>query len=304
MTNEANSTQVPSIYRQAFEQVKAEIAAIPEHEFLNISLDIPATVITAQGVYPEVIALRDEFLRHLPTFDIAKVDKLETYALAMFCAQADHKAATEPSASVAELVNAAVSTRAVLLADVNSLIAHGLLAPGVIGGLQGTNGYKNVMMDLGTLTGILRKYAAKVAGRTSIRPEELAEAEDLASKLGKAVGLREQSPQLIAEAARIRQAAFTLFVKTYEEVRSAVQYLRRAEGDADSILPSLYLSRGLRKKVVEDDSEIVVPPAAGNTSGSTGTQPAASAGAAGSAPATNAKPAAGGDASDAGPFMH
>jgi len=77
---------------------------------VNISLDIPATVITTQGVYPEVMALRDDFVRHLPTFDVAKVDKLETYALAMFCAQADYKAATDPPASVTELVNTAIAT--------------------------------------------------------------------------------------------------------------------------------------------------------------------------------------------------
>jgi hypothetical protein len=34
-------------------------------------------------------------------------------------------------------------------------------------------------------------------------------------------------------------AAFTLFVRTYDDVRAAVQFLRRAEGDADSIMPSL-----------------------------------------------------------------
>lgn len=210
MTTETNQPQVPSVYRQAFDQVKNEIAAVPEQKLVNISLDIPATVITTQGVYPEVIALRDDFVRHLPTFDVAKVDKLETYALAMFCAQVDYKAATDPPASVTELVNTAIATRAILFADVNSLIAHGLLTPGVIAGLQGTNGRKNVMMDLGTLASILRLHTAKIAERTSVRQEELSAAEDLANKLGKALGLREQSPQVIAEATRNRQAVYTL----------------------------------------------------------------------------------------------
>ena len=296
MTTDTNQTQVPSIYRQDFDQVKDEIAAIPEQEFLHVSLDIPATVITAQGVYPKVIALRDDFVRHLPTFNVAKVDKLETYALAMFCTQADYKAATDPPTSVTELVNTAVATRAVLLADVNSLIAYDLLAPGAINGLQGTNGHKNVMMDLGTLASILRNHAAKIAERTTVRPEELSAAEDLANKLGKALGLREQSPQVVAEVTRTRQAAFTLFVNTYDDVRAAVQYLRRAEGDADSIIPSLYLSRGLRKKaVVENDGETATT--ATEKSTSTPNNPATTAN-------TTTKPTSTNDASDAGPFMH
>jgi hypothetical protein len=298
MANETNQTQIPSIYRQAFEQVKGEIAAITEQQFVHVSLDIAATVITTQGVYPEVIELRDEFVKHLPTFDIAKLDKLETYALAMFCAQADFKAATEQPASVTELVNTAVATRAVLLADVNALIAHGILAPGVIGGLQGTNGHKNLMMDLGTLASILRKYASKVAERTSVRPEELSAAEDLANKLGKAVGLREQSPQVIAEATRTRLAAFTLFLNTYDEVRAAVQYIRRAEGDADSIIPSLYLNRGLRRRVSDQtEEEVTTPTTSTETATPAATKPATTAN-------NNTKPVTTVDASEAGPFMH
>jgi hypothetical protein len=116
MATESIQTLAPSIYRQAFEQVKGEILAISEQEALHVSLDIAASVITTQGVYPEVAALREQFVSHLPMFDISKVDKLETYALAMFCTHVDFKAATEPPASLSELVNTAVVTRAVLLA--------------------------------------------------------------------------------------------------------------------------------------------------------------------------------------------
>jgi len=293
MTQDINNGPAASIYRQAFEQVKGEVQAIPEDNFLTVSLDIPATVITVQGAYPEIIALRPEFVTHLPTFDISKLDKLEVYALAMFCTQADYKAATEPPPSLVELVNSAVETRAVLLSDVNSLISRGLLAPGVISGLQGINGYKNLMMDIGTLAGILHKYAAKIADRTSVKPEELSAAEDLANRLGKAVGLREQSPQIIAEAARNRQAAFTLFLNAYEEVRTAIHYLLRNAGDADSIAPSLYANRGLRRKPADNSEDS--PPAADPAS-PTGSQPNTS-GANATAPAKT-------DPSDSGPFMH
>ena len=188
----------------------------------------------------------------LPNFEISKLDKLETYALATLCTHAEHKAATEPPATLVELANQAIATRAVLLADVNSLISRGLLAPSAVDGLQGVHGYKNVMMDICTLASVLKKNATKIAERTSVRREELTTAEDLANRLGKAVGVRDQSPQTVAEAVRNRQAAFTLFIKAYEEVRAAVQYLRRKQGDADSIAPSLYLSRGQRKKTADE----------------------------------------------------
>jgi len=292
-TNNTNRDAVPSIYRQAFEQVKEEIQSFPEENFVAITLDIPATVITVQGAYPKIYELRPDFVTHLPTFEISQLDTLEVYALAMFCTQADYKAATEPPASLTDLVNSAVETRTVLLADVQSLISRGLIPAGVVDELQGVNGRKNLMMDIGTLAGILRKYATKIADRTSVKPEELSAAEDLANRLGKAVGLREQSPLIIAEAAHSRQAAFTLFHNAYEEVRTAIQYLRRKEGDADSIAPSLYANRGLRKKTTDNNEDN--PPAPGPTS-PTGNQP--------NTPGTNPTPAAKADEAESGPFMH
>ena len=209
----------------------------------------------------------------------------------MFCAHADYKAATEPPASLDDLVESATETRKVLLADLNSLIAYGLLAPSVLDGMQGGNGYKNVMTDVATAASILRTNAAKVAERTTVKPNELAAAEDLANKLGKALGLRGQSPQIVAEADRNRKAAYTLFVKAYEDVRSAVQFLRRHEGDADSIVPSLFANRGTRKKASDDNTNkpdspapVVNPPAPAQ-------------------PGNNGTPAAKVTSSDHGPFV-
>jgi hypothetical protein len=168
------------------------------------------------------------------------------------------------------------------------------LAPEVIDDLLGVNGYKNVMTDLGTLASIHRAHAAEIAERTTVKPAELAEAEALATKLGKTVGVRELSPQVIAQATRNRQAAFTLFMKAYEEVRAAVQYVRHHEGDAGSIIPSLFAGRGGRKKAVDkgDDkpqTPVPVPPVTNPTN----------------SPTTNpTQPAKVADISEHGPFMH
>ena len=189
----------------------------------------------------------------------------------MFCAHIDYRAALDPPAELAGLVKTAIAKRAILLADVNMLIAYGLLAPEALDGLLGVNGYKNVMTDLGTLASILRTDSIIIAERTTVKPAELAAAEDLATKLGKTVGTRNRSPHVIAVATRNRQAAFTLFMKAHEEVRVAVQYIRHHEGDADTIMPSLFAGRGGRKKstsVTADKSNthapspapVVVPP--------------------------------------------
>ena len=56
---------------------------------------------------------------------------------------------------------------------------------------------------------------------------------------------------MVAAATEQRPRAFTLLLlRTYEEARSAIGYLRRREGDAESIAPSLWANKG-RRKVTE-----------------------------------------------------
>ena len=45
-----------------------------------------------------------------------------------------------------------------------------------------------------------------------------------------------------------RTRAFVLFVRCYDEIRRAVSFLRWNEGDADTLVPSLYAGRGGRGK--------------------------------------------------------
>ena len=293
---QSNIDPALSIYRQAFEQIRPEVEAVQDENFIQIAVDIPSAAVTTQGAYAQIVALRPEFVEHLPKFDISLVDKLETYALAMFCAHMDYRAAVDPPAELAALVEKAIAKRAILLADVNTLIAYGLLAPEVVNELLGVNGYKNVMTDLGTLASVLRTNADRIAERTTVKPAELAEAEDLATKLGKTVGVRELSPQAIAQVTRNRLAAFTVFMKAYEEVRAALQYLRHHEGDGDHIMPSLFAGRGGRKKSTDDPTDKPNTPTASPGTGTTNqpTTPTAN-------PAQPAKVAA---TSESGPYMH
>ena len=249
-----DSSQLPR-YRRAFETILSEIQSVPEKDFVAITLDIPAAVFTVLGAWPEILALRPQFVQYLPSFDMVKFDKMETYTLALMRANTEYKTATEPPAALTALANSATETRRVLLADVNSLISRGLLSDSVLDSLQGVNGYKNVVVDITTLAEILKKNAEKIADRTSVKPDEIYAAENLADQLGTAIGLREQAPQVIAEAVRNRNAAFTLFIDTYEEIRTAIGYLRHKEGDADTITPTLYTGRGpSKKKPAEDNS--------------------------------------------------
>jgi hypothetical protein len=55
--------------------------------------------------------------------------------------------------------------------------------------------------------------------------------------------VREQGPAAIAATAANRQRAFSLFIRTYEQARRAIAFLRFKEQDVDRIAPSLYGGR-------------------------------------------------------------
>jgi hypothetical protein len=60
--------------------------------------------------------------------------------------------------------------------------------------------------------------------------------------------------QLETYATLERQQAYTQFVKTYDQVRRVVSFLRWDDGDADDIAPSLYAGRSSKKKPEVDAS--------------------------------------------------
>jgi hypothetical protein len=67
-----------------------------------------------------------------------------------------------------------------------------------------------------------------------------------------AVGLKEQAPVKLGEAAQRRRRAFTLLIQAYDDARRAIVYLRAKSGDAAQIAPSLYAGRRGRRRAAEE----------------------------------------------------
>lgn len=235
-------------FRAAFATLLAEIRAVPEREFASINVDISSSVTTALGAGGAIRKLREQIVREAPCFDIALVDRLELYALALGHAHTAFQTATATPVLLTKIVNEGLQWRMVLVNDATTLISRGLLKAGVLGELKGVNGYKNVAFDLFALSNVYRKRWESIADRTSMQRQELDQVENLADQLLTAVGEREHTPATVAQAVRDRKAAFTLFIKAYDEIRAVIAFVRRKQGGADTIAPSLYARRSTKKK--------------------------------------------------------
>ena len=251
VTHEPSTTapdvSAAALQRVAFQELEEEIAAVDPEDFVTINVDLPGIVTTIRGYFSRIASYRDA-ASELPAFDISAFDKLEVTTLAVGGAHLHYVAASGPAEPVQPLVDELTKQREVLLTDVTALAKRSLIDGDRLKQLQGTNGFKNLVYDVLLLCTLLREKWSTVSSRTAVRIEEIDAAENKADRLGAALGSREAGGNDVPAATALRQAAYTLFVRRYDQVRRAISFLRWDEEDVEHIAPSLYAGRGGRPK--------------------------------------------------------
>ncbi|MET0790035.1 MAG: hypothetical protein ABW061_00815 [Polyangiaceae bacterium] len=280
------------LYREAYEQVLAASQALSPDELVQINIDVPSAVTRSTGVIPKIMALRDQVRKELPEFDISHFDQLQMHTFATAHAHAAFLAASAPPEELVALNERGTKLRDTLYTDALALSNRGIISGDRIAAFKANNGYKNIAFDLLGLASLLRQNWDKISGKTALELSELDEAERVGKQLVGAVAVRENSPAVIAAVQAQRERNFTLFTRSYDQVRRALSYLRWNDDDVDLVAPSLYKGRGGRGK---DTTEPDPDPDAPTAPTGTPTAPAGTptpAGASGAGPAAPANPVA------------
>ena len=84
--------------------------------------------------------------------------------------------------------------------------------------------------------------------RSAARTAELQRVDELAAGILAGLRRRATPDPAVEAAADMRNRAFTLFTRGYDQVRRAVVFLRWNEGDADQLVPSLYAKHHRARK--------------------------------------------------------
>lgn len=259
---------------EVFEKVRADFAKFEPEELLQVNLDVPSAVSTILGVAPKVKALREQIQKDLPNFDLAAFDKLEDYALAFKFANTSYLMASRPQDDLIALSEEAAQLRDMLAADAQALSKRGLVDGGPLAKLKGANGYKNIAEDLEMLSQTMHNSWTKIQGKSATTMEDVETASKMSTRLMRIVGEREEAPTVLANATDLRLRAFTLLIRTYDDARRAVTYLRSREGDADVIAPSLYPGRPRKRGGTEPDAPGTDPSAPSGGPGTSAPAPA------------------------------
>lgn len=220
-------------------------------------LDLMRVVTRALGVAREIDALGLRVPEEMPEVDPLCFTELADRALAAAYAHAEHL--VRPRTKFLALLKEAKRTRTVLRASAKALEESGFLAQEVPP-VTGTNGYRNVATDLQVLVRLFEAHFPDLSGKWVTTAADLEAAKLLVARLMDAESFRRQ-PSTSPVTADIRRRAFAYLIHSYDDVQRAVGFVRRREGDADRIAPSLY-ERGARKKEKEAKPAVESPPGA------------------------------------------
>ncbi|WP_433935461.1 hypothetical protein AB3662_12090 [Sorangium cellulosum] len=282
----------------AFDRALPEIEALSPDRLIPLNLDVPRVVSQVLGVLPGLRALRGDIAAHLPTFDIARLDRLETYALAAWYAHLLWLSSGGAENALKPLLADAAPLRENLLGDAEALARRGLLDAATVADIRAGQGHIDIANDLVALSALFSASWSEIAGKTAATEEEVKRAGEIGPQLLAALGVREHGKGPgPTEAADRRARAFALLVHAYDQVRRAVAFLRWDEEDADVIAPSLYKGRTGRGTSSTDtttapaDETPAGPAASPGTPAPVTSAPVTPAGTAAAPPAPGAAPA-------------
>lgn len=224
----------------ALDAVRDELLAMDPDVLVPLNVDVVASATTVLGVVQNVRLYRPALVAKCGEEAVRRIDRLELLAHAALQAHADFRGA-DATVQLGPLSKELTKIRDVLVAEARSLILRGLLDDTRLRELTGTKGHKNLYVDALQLVAVFRTAWADVDGKCGVTSAYLLEAENLAVRLGNAIG--ENDRPCASAAADLRHRAFSLLSHTYEEARRQITYLRWFEGDYDRIAPSFFSTR-------------------------------------------------------------
>ena len=234
---------------QALVRIGDELSSMQDSDVAHINLDIPRACARAIGALPALRSLRPSIVEHLPTFDIAAVDRLEDYAHALYYAHLGCSPPRAPGHESQALYQQASELRALLLAQAELLAMKGLLDAAKLSEIRSGSGYIDTANDVVALSLQFRQSWSAVQGKCVVTQDDCERADVVGRALLTAMGVRMvRDERLTKEETRQRRSrCFTLFVRAYDRCRQAAGYLRWAHGDADRLVPPLS-TRARRKR--------------------------------------------------------
>lgn len=256
---------------QAFARIEKDIEALPAEQVGRVTTDVPTAVSLALGALPQIETLLPEMTDVFIKPPKAEIERLRDRALGLLYT---HLLYSPPSKQLDADLEEARVLREQLLTTADAHAVHGQINAAAIARIRQGAGHLDRANDLIALAALFEAAWPLIGDKTPVTEAQVERAAALGTQLVAALGGKELKVGTLTAGrtpADLRNRAFRLFITDYEEIRAAVEYVRRREGDAHTFAPPLH--RRTRGKASN-------PPAAEGSNadnpgptGTTGTEP-------------------------------
>ena len=232
-------------YREAYEALAPQLAALEGASVPRYTLDATHAVAQARGIALRLEPFRPSLARLLD-FDLGHLDRFVDLANALTHVHTRLRVHRE-TVDVVALTAEAREARELLMVYVDLLVLNGTVAPEIVRRLRRGAGRLDLVEDLTVLSLVFADHPDTLGPGAPVKAAQVTRAYALGATLGQAVVRDPRDPDrehLLRERAKIGH----LLVVSHGQLRRAMDYLRYKEGDADRLVPSLYLPRGKGKR--------------------------------------------------------
>ena len=224
-------------------QVTQDLKSLQPTDITQVNATVADIVRTARGTVPRLRKIRAEIAAETPRFDLSLIEKLAGYVNALEVTETACRAIPDRSSFDRELPARAFQHRDRLRKNAEILADAKLLDAKLFERLSGRKAHVNIADDLVELERTLRSAWPTIRNNCPLTNKDLQLATEMAAYL------HARTNEFGADYAAnldLRARAFTLTVRTYNELRQAVTYVRRVQGDVDKVMPHLYAGKTRR----------------------------------------------------------
>ncbi|MBN8616526.1 MAG: hypothetical protein J0L92_38430 [Deltaproteobacteria bacterium] len=243
----------------AYVAMQPAIEALSIDDCPSITLDVDTT---ASNVLAAVsrLAPYEAQLQALPGIG-EPLGLLRTYALGVMHAQLRIRMAERRAPATREVQRLA-RLRETFLADLTPLVRREILDGEFLDRLNVASGARNLANDLLLLASVAERGWPRIARRTAMTTQSIAEAREVATEVLSALVAREGRSRSVDPTGQ-RLRAFTLLMRAYDDVRRGMTFLlwKRGAAAIDAVTPSLFKGRGPRAKKEAPATDEVTPDA-------------------------------------------
>lgn len=238
----------PSLGETALTNLAPRLKALEPHEIVSARVDVDTAALASLATYARATAptLRARFQKQheVGEFDIAHLDDLEDLAFAVLSAHAEASAfrATDSSAKLpASLVERAIEIEQRMQALCEYHFRDDPEIAAELDRLRPVSGHRDLASDLNGYARIYELRLGVVASdKKHYRDTDIDDARQVAAVIFNLLSDTSTSNARIAQDTLSR--AWTLLVRSYDEVRTVGLYLLRHNHDKHRFFPSLFVA--------------------------------------------------------------